>query len=71
MKFESVKSEDTISDVVNEMEKKDQENQEKGLDATMVFSNKTGKSKIMTTPEKIPEPRENITSENDTEEKNE
>ena len=68
-KFENVKPEDTISDVVNRMEEIDQENQEKGSDATIVLSDKAGRSKIMTAPEEVPGPRENIIRENSTEEK--
>ena len=71
-KFESVKPENTISDVINRMEEIDQENQEKGLnDDTMVLVNKAGRNKIMTAPEEVPGSRENIIRENDTKEKKE
>ena len=71
MKFENVKPEDTIKDVVDRMEEIDQENQEKDLNSTMVLTNKAGRSKIMTAPEEVPGPRENIIRENGTEEKEE
>ena len=63
-KSESVNPEDTLEEVVDQMEKIDKENQKRGGDGTVVLKHNPEKSRVNLSTEEVPEPRNNEQEDN-------